>query len=266
MRSAANLWLAPLAPLLRRQGRAVREALPRLPEAPGPREGFCPGAGPRLQMLVLGESTVAGVGVRHMAESLPARLGEAVARRLDCGVEWHAFGRTGHTVAENDALLQLVEDRSQELEDADLAVICLGVSDTIALTSPRRFFEKIDCLSIRLRLLLWPLPVLLAGVPQLDRFPARLPHPLRGVLGLRSQSLDQALAKCARTQYQVFHHPGQLPPTVGDQPGVFAADGFHPGPEGCRLWAEHLAVGVETMLAQTRGHRNDNRERSVLDI
>ena len=56
-----------LSPLLIWQGRQVRREAPRLPEATGPRLGLAgmerhSGAMPRLRVLIVGDSSGAGVG------------------------------------------------------------------------------------------------------------------------------------------------------------------------------------------------------------
>src|SRR5918998_1273279 len=66
-----RLALLALAPLLVAQGRRVRRTTPRLPEAPGDREGVT-GAGPALRLLVVGDSAAAGAGARDARGALGA--------------------------------------------------------------------------------------------------------------------------------------------------------------------------------------------------
>ena len=58
-----------LAPLLLVQGRWVRRRTPLLPEPPGPRAGVI-GQGPVLRLLIVGDSSAAGVGVAHQAQQV----------------------------------------------------------------------------------------------------------------------------------------------------------------------------------------------------
>src|SRR5689334_20066239 len=62
-----------LVPLLALQGRRVRRVTPRLPEPPGPRAGLA-GDGPPLRLLILGDSSAAGVGAPSQDEALSGRL------------------------------------------------------------------------------------------------------------------------------------------------------------------------------------------------
>ncbi|RMD81354.1 MAG: SGNH/GDSL hydrolase family protein, partial [Candidatus Dadabacteria bacterium] len=57
-----------LGPLLLWQGWRVRLNVPRLPEAPGPRQGRA-GKGPLLRLLIVGDSAAAGVGAAHQDEA-----------------------------------------------------------------------------------------------------------------------------------------------------------------------------------------------------
>ena len=82
----AGFLLLPLLPLIIRQGKHTRATTLRLPEASGPRQGHCPpqtgqtqtgqtqAATPERQLLHIGESTVAGVGVRDTGEGLTAHI------------------------------------------------------------------------------------------------------------------------------------------------------------------------------------------------
>ena len=72
----------PLLPVALAQGLWLRGQVPRLPEASGPREDTVAGAaGMPLRLLLLGESTVAGVGAPTQEQALAAQLARALATR-----------------------------------------------------------------------------------------------------------------------------------------------------------------------------------------
>lgn len=221
-----------LAPALAVQGKRVRRTTPRLPDATGPADGSV-GRGEPLDLLVLGESTVAGVGARDHEEALTGQIGAALAARSGRSVHWRAVGRSGADArAVHTHLLDTACDRP-----ADLVVVALGVNDTIGLHSATRYRGDLLRLVTALRTRLGAPPVLLAGVPPMGGFPT-LPQPLRYVLGLRSRVLDAAAAELAALP-GVTHSP--LPPALLAADS-FAADGFHPGPAGYRAWGEQLAA------------------------
>ncbi len=224
-----------LAPLLAAQGRAVRRTTPRLPGANGAPEGIVNGAPPTLRLLVLGESTVAGVGAPTHAEALTGQLATALAGRLQRAVAWQALGQIGATAA--DVRRSLIPTLSPE--PVDLALLALGVNDSLRMRSPQRWQRDLVELIAALRTRVGPAPIFLAAVPPIGRFPV-LPQPLRAVLGLRAQLLDHAAARLASARPDVIHLPMTLPVT----PAQFCPDGFHPGPVGYQAWAALLADGI----------------------
>lgn len=167
-----------LAPVLFAQALHVRRVTPRLPGASGPVTGFVPGGDP-LRLLVLGESTVDGVGAASHEEALTGQLALALAERTGRGVRWQAVGCTGANAR------VVLEELLPAAEPADLVVIALGVNDTIELHSAGRYRRDLLRLVVAVRRELGPVPVLLVGVPPMGRFPV-LPQPLRAVLGARS--------------------------------------------------------------------------------
>ena len=64
-----------LSPVLLAQGRRVRRTALRLTEAAGERSGLVvvESVEPELKLLIVGDSTMAGVGVEHQSSPLPRR-------------------------------------------------------------------------------------------------------------------------------------------------------------------------------------------------
>ncbi|MEQ0561597.1 SGNH/GDSL hydrolase family protein [Amycolatopsis sp. NEAU-NG30] len=210
----------------------VKKTTPRLPGAAGPAEGLVPGTGEPFRLAVLGESTVDGVGAATHEEALTGCLARELARD-GRAVRWQAVGRTGANArVTRTELVPLVRP-------ADLVVVALGVNDTIELRTGPAYRRDLLALVVELRRRLGPVPVLLAGVPPMSRFPA-LPRPLRDVLAARSAALDKAAASLTRVP-GVTHVP--MDPALLD-PAAFAADRFHPGPGGYARWARSLAPAV----------------------
>ncbi|MEU8662966.1 hypothetical protein, partial [Actinoplanes philippinensis] len=91
-----------------------------------------------------------------------------------------------------------------------------------------------------------PVPVLLSGLPPVHRFPV-LPAPARLLFGSHARRLDRRLAAVA-AEFPATHHlpVGDIPV---DEPGLFAADGFHPAPPAYRIWGRLLATRAAPLLA-----------------
>lgn len=222
-------WLAFMSPVLAAQAAYVRMATPRLPDAAGPAEGELPGRGPALRLLVIGESTVAGVGAQRMEETLACQCAGRLRGMTGKAVRWKALGRSG---ANARKLLACV--RASRLE-ADLVILALGVNDTVALRPAATWALDLEALISAVRESVGNVPVLLAGVPPMERFTA-LPWPLRGCLGRRARALDREARRLAARLKGVRHCPTPLP-----EPEHLAADGFHPSQAGYKGWAWLLA-------------------------
>lgn len=230
-----ELMALPLLPLLSAQGRRVRRATPRLPEAAGPEHGMC-GAqypGEALRLLAVGESPVAGVGVDTHEQAICAVLARALSQQLRRPVGWRACGLNGVTVSQaQTALLPLVP-----AAPVDLLLVAFGVNDSTAFHSAGRWQADLALLLESLQLRCAPRLTLLSGVPPLGRFPS-LPHPLRWVLGLKAAALDRAAAGLAAARPGVLHVPMPLDASM---PGLMASDNYHPSAAGCAAWGGELA-------------------------
>lgn len=236
--------MVPLLPLLYLQGRLVRRRTPKLPDATGPTFGRVPGREPALRLLVVGESTVAGVGAPTQEVALTGQLAATLAQRCRRAVCWRALGRSGVSARDVHRLLL------PELEEtaADLVVIALGVNDVLRFRSPEGWRADLRRLIASLRRRLGRVPVILASVPRMQYFPA-LPQPLRWILGLRARMLDGAARRLAQQMECVVHVPFSMDPRATE---LFCADGFHPSVKGYAVWAGQLAEAALPCAAEGR--------------
>lgn len=219
------------------QARRARARTPRLPEADGPAAGTVDADGAPLRLLLIGESTVAGVGAPSHEAGLVGHTARALAARTGRRVEWCAIGRSGHTARE-------VRERLVPKLDAavDIAIIVLGVNDTTRLHTAGRWRRDVEDLIAAVRARVGPVPIALAGVPPMGRFPA-LPQPLRAMIGCRARRLDRAAKRLAAGQPDLVHVP-----TLVRGNGDFAPDGYHPGPTGYAAWGSGLGAAVATLV------------------
>jgi lysophospholipase L1-like esterase len=224
-----------LSPVLVAQALTTRARLPRLPEAAGPRQGEV-GRGRLLRLLMLGDSSAAGVGVARQSQALAGFLPSALARQARLRVRWQLVARSGVTSAQ--CLDLLLEHAPLE---ADVAVVVLGVNDVVDQVPSQRAVAAREALANRLRNAHGVGHVVFAPLPPVHHFPG-LPQPLRWVAGRDARRHDDALAAWARTRGDVSHVPIDLPLNRE----LMAADGFHPGEPVYRICgtaiAEHIAV------------------------
>lgn len=218
----------------------VRRHALRLPPAKGPDRGSV-GDRAALRLYAIGDSIIAGVGVEHSSRALPALCAQALSARLGRALDWQAVGRNG---AELPCLLELLRQPAAAAPESDVVLVSVGVNHVTGLGSRRRWRLQLAQLLAELRQRHPRALIVLAGIPDLARFPA-LPSPLRHLLGWRSRQLDRLGAElCARTP-GYLHQATPIPP----DPSAFAADGFHPNAEACAVWAEELAAVIAERLS-----------------
>lgn len=219
--------MIPAAPVLAAQAVRLRRDTPRLPDAAQPWHGALAGPDP-IRLLLLGDSTIAGVGADTQEDALPGNLARELAARTGRGVTWRAVGRNGAT--SRDLITDYLDDATDEAYD--IVFLSIGANDALGLRSRWAFGRDIRTLLARLRAVS-PL-VLMSSLPAFHRFEL-LPNPLRWNLYLHSQSLeDEARATAARTDGVHISPP---PPPYTE--GFFATDRFHPSAKGYREWVEY---------------------------
>jgi lysophospholipase L1-like esterase len=233
---ASAWWLGftLLAPLALPLAVYTRRNALRLPPAAGMLSGVAGAdlSGEPLRLLVLGESTVVGVGVDQLQAALVGQLAAALAVRENRPVAWRACGENGITAAQAHArLLPQVLD-----QPFDLALLVFGVNDTTHLTSlscwEAALGSMAEALSVR------GAQVAFSGVPPLQHFTA-LPWLLRRLLGMRASLLDARLRQLA-VRLGAGHHAVELEFSAE----YLADDGYHPSGLGYQVWAEGLAVSL----------------------
>ena len=226
------------------QGRRVRRLALRLPEAAGPRMGASPVHGAAGRLLIVGDSSAAGVGVTDQSEALSGQLIGALEA---CGAmprRWQLIARTGVGAAALPALIDQNLREGRVLEERfDVALVVVGVNDVTGATPIGRWLAHLDQLYVHLQGLGVGATVF-SGLPPMERFIA-LPQPLRSWLGLEARRYDRALARWSAARPDAFHH---ALPRLDDR-ALLAADGFHPSEAGCAFWARELVRTLAPLLA-----------------
>lgn len=222
-----------LAPVLLAQARKVRRSALILPEAAGARAGGPadhppdhPRAGAaRQRLLILGDSSAAGVGAVRQEQALSGGLA-----RLLPQVAWRLEARTGATTASAFGALDTLNGAQ-----FDCVLVVLGVNDVTHMVPQRRLLAQRHALYHRLISGHCAKRIVVSGLPPMGAFPL-LPQPLAWVLGRQAARFDAALAdQAARMGHSYLRHHARF------DVGLMAADGFHPGPVAYQLWAERLA-------------------------
>ncbi|MEM6408642.1 MAG: SGNH/GDSL hydrolase family protein [Pseudomonadota bacterium] len=229
-----------LFPYLLAQGAWLRRTALQLPEPPGARTGVA-GAGPDLRMLLLGDSSAAGVGTQDQAEALSGQLRRNLTPYVR--LHWTLDGKTGRTTRQ--MFKRLVRVPASRY---DIAVTALGVNDITRRASCENWLEDTELMWDLLRSKFGVEHIYVSGVPRISDFPL-LPPVLRWILGRQGQRYDAGLAALATSYSDVTHIPADL-----ILHGMMSSDGFHPGPAVYAEWANRLAAQILGDLPAQSSH------------
>jgi lysophospholipase L1-like esterase len=218
-----------LAPLFILQGSLLRRRIPILPEPSGERVGTL-GQGPRLRLLVLGDSAAAGVGADTLQQSLVLQIAEALSTHHT--VEWCLFAKTGATTASTLRALRRKGLGAFGTDAIDVCVTSLGVNDVTSGMFVSKWLGQQRALRDFLHTELKIRKLISCGLPPVHGFPA-LPQPLRWWLGARATEFDAHLQE----DLQRIDEATYLSLRFTDDVAGMARDGFHPGPVVYRQWA-----------------------------
>ena len=192
-----------------------------------------------LNMLAIGESTVAGVGAETHTDALAGQLAKFLSAGTGKTVGWHVVGESGITVSETlQRLVPLLPDAQM-----DLVVVGLGGNDTFKINTPNRWRRDMEKLVGKLFDKYPSAKILLANTPMVRDFPV-LPQPLKFVLWRVSRLHHETLKKLTKDMKNVFYFDEAE--KVGAE---FFSDGVHPSPYGYTLWSEAM---IKFLLKRTR--------------
>lgn len=241
-----NSLLVPLAIV---QGLWVLQRTPRLPIPKGRAGRIGTGSGKSLRVVGIGDSIMAGTGVREQCDSLTAKFAGLLQQRTGQDVEWRVHGMNGAT---SSAVLHTFAPRAPA---ADVYLISAGVNDVTRGVRTEKFSANLCSLYDLLRRKAPQSVIFYGGLPPLECFPA-LPWPLNSMLAKGARELQHVAAMISARYERVhcFHFPSTMP---ADQ---FASDGFHPGEIACERWAQGLLdlwyqPTIKTVHGQARAAR-----------
>jgi lysophospholipase L1-like esterase len=227
--------MALLAPLLLVQARQAIRRAPRLPGASGPPHGTAGQGDPHRRLLVIGESTAAGVGARAHTQALPGFLAAEMSGRLGGTVNWTVRGKGGATARK--VLAELVPAGHDPF---DVIVLTVGINDLFDRRALRAWADDLLALIGALRRENPRTCLIVSGMPPVHRAPG-IPQPLRFVLGRQARAMDRTMrevsAACGATYVPINV-------TTARAEELFASDGFHPSESGYCEWAHLLAKAV----------------------
>ncbi len=223
----SGIFILPAVPFLFLQGRYVRRKVGKLPDASGDAAGSVGSHAEIINLLVIGESTVAGVGAETHADALTGQFAKHLSAKFGKTVSYFALGESGITVRET--LRRLVPQLPQT--SADIILVALGANDVFTLSSPQKWRRNLSELLAILREKYPNSKILVANVPMVRDFIA-LPNPLRYVLSRLAKLHHFNAISLIKEMKNVVYFDD-----VKRVERDFFSDGIHPSPKGYDQWA-----------------------------
>ncbi len=190
-------------------------------------------AGQPLRIVALGDSLVAGLGLRA-SEAFPARLQQALAAK-GYAVKIVDAGVSGDTAS--DGLARL--DWSVP-EETDAVILELGANDALRGIDPAVTRKALD--EILRRLKERRIPVLLCGM--------LAPRNLGTAYAQAFDGIFPELAASHNVLFYPFFLDG-----VATKPALNQQDGIHPNPAGVDLIVERILPKMEELIARAKSLR-----------
>jgi lysophospholipase L1-like esterase len=226
----AGALILPVSPFFYLQGRYARRKIGVLPGAEGDTIGTSGEGNNPIELLVIGESTVAGLGAKTHETALAGQFARRLSARIGRPVRWTAIGKNGVTAKRTiEELVPLVPEQK-----FDYILIGLGGNDVIKLSSPRKWRSTMVELIGILRKTSPNSTIFITNCAVVNQSPV-LPQPIRFLLGELSKMHDANAIEFTAAMDRVFyyHQPSWVPEG-------FFADGIHPSEFGYSAWSESM--------------------------
>lgn len=222
----------PISPFLYIQGRITRWKVGLLPEAKDP-AGVTGSGDDEVKLLVLGESTVAGLGARTHELALGGQFAKGLSERLGKRIDWTVVGRNGVTARRTiDELLPLVPD-----EKFDYILLGIGGNDVMKLSSPKKWRRDMLELIGLVRKANPDAVIFISNCPMIVHSPI-LPQPIKGILWNLSKMHNANILEFTAGMDLLYYYPQPVDVNFDG----FWADGIHPSEQGYRDWAAAMLL------------------------
>jgi len=241
------LKIVPLFPLMYIQGKRIRAKVPKLPPATG-LEGIeiHNGSAERMNILVIGESTMAGIGVDTHKEGFAGTFAKELSLYNKKSVSWKVYAKSGYTAQ------QVSEEIIPEIDDekVDLVVIGLGGNDAFTINNPRKWSKAIEAIISQLQSKYPFAHIAFCNMPPIKAFPAFTPL-IQTVVGNHVELLGETLRVLTSGKAGVFYNSEVITIDawvrryeIKEPASSFFSDGVHPSALTYQTWAKDMAAFV----------------------
>lgn len=242
----------PLLPLLYMQGKRVKAGIPSLPEATGTKGMIeLDTAKETLQLLVIGESTVAGVGVETHEEGFSGTLGKELSQLLGKNIAWKVYAKSGYTARKvREKLIPEIDETNP-----DLIVIGLGGNDSFTLNTPWGWKKEVLRLVKEIRIKFPHAAIMFGCMPPIKEFAAFTPV-MKWVIGNLGEILGETLKHTVQSMPNVAYYHQVITIEkwmrqfkIEAKYEDFFSDGVHPSKLTYQVMAKDMALFVNNQLS-----------------
>ena len=253
---------APLLPLMYFQGKKIKKSVPVLPEATGI-EGVCKGGDKGdLNIIFIGESTIAGVGVATHEEGLAGTFAASLATETDRNVYWKVYAKNGYT-AKKMAYKIVPKITENKL---DLIVIGVGGNDAFTLNTPKKWRADVSNLISVLKEKFEETPIFFLNMPPIKEFPAFTPlikFSIGNLVEIFGEELQKIIPKFTNVYFnaQVITLDFWIKKLSNKNGNAdFFSDGVHPSKLTYQTWAKDA---VEFLLENEQIYKKNKYSKAT---
>lgn len=233
----------PLLPILYFQGKKIRKNVPNLPEARNPKGYIKTSSEKTLKIIVIGESTIAGVGVDFHENGFTGALAKEISLQTNFSILWKVYAKSGFTAKMvRKRLIPAIEDST-----ADIIVIGLGGNDAFKLNSPDLWMFQINFLIKTLKRKFPKTPIYFTNMPPIKEFPA-FTRTIKFVVGNLVEILGKRLQRRVNKKRDVHYNneiitlkTWQERHNLKGDASIFFSDGVHPSKLTYQVWGKEMA-------------------------
>lgn len=240
------IWLfihLPLLPLVAFQGYRLKKSIPMLPGASKNIVGTVGSGDQEINIVTIGESAFAGVGVDDHQHGVSGQLAKALSENKRIKVNWQVVAESGFNVKKVHSKLVA----KLPAHKIDYIIIGLGANDTFELNSPLNWLADFKMLIYAIRLKHPDCPIIISPLPPVGEFPA-FSGLMKQLFGNLAYWYGLALLPIEKHFQHVYYMNQQINcdqwlKHVPEAENIyhFFSDGIHPSPLAYSLWGKEIS-------------------------
>lgn len=222
----------PFSPILIQLGKNLRKKITRL--TPYSEAVIHKSDSPKSKILIIGESTAAGVG----ASSVEKTISSQVFHQLEKDHDIYNLGKNGLRAFQLKTLFS--KGNPDELSKMDIVIILIGANDCFKFTSPHKFNAALGQFLEEMTSIGSVKKIIIPTIPPVNQFPA-IPGIIRFFLGWHRSIIAREIIHL-KTKFPLvdFEHSSEKFPK-----NFFASDGIHPSDLGYELLAKQVSDKIK---------------------